>query len=72
MIANLNTTDQSFDAPSAMGQGAPLTYFYDGVLKDIFGSEILAKRDFLGFMKDVGLFLGRAEKTQGFLWPLYF
>ena len=32
----------SFDSP-----GAPLTYFNDGG-SDIFGSQILAKRDFFG------------------------
>ena len=28
--------------------GVPLTYFTDGGLMEFFGSEILAKRDFLG------------------------
>ena len=36
--------------------------------RDFFGSEILAKGDFLGFMKDAGIFLGREKKTEGFLW----
>ena len=34
---------------------------------DFFGSEILAKSDFLGSMKDAGIFLGRGKKNQGFL-----
>ena len=34
---------------------------------DFFGSEILAKSDFVGSMKDAGIFLGR-EKKEGFLW----
>ena len=52
--------------------GAPLTYFNDrggggGGLSDFFGSEILAKSDFLGFMKDAGIFLGRKKKPGIFL-----
>ena len=35
--------------------------------RDFWGSEILAKRDFLGSMKDGGIFWGRE-----FLWVLYF
>ena len=30
-----------------------------------FGSEILAKSDFLGSMKDAGIFLGREKKNRG-------
>ena len=33
---------------------------------DIFGSEILAKGDFFGSMKDAGIFLGREKRTKGF------
>ena len=52
------------------GPGAPFTYFTDGgggifCPRDFLGSEILAKRDLFGSMKDVGIFLGR-KKTQGF------
>ena len=36
-----------------------------------WGSEILAKRDFFGSMKDAGFFFGR-EKTRGSFWVLYF
>ena len=40
--------------------GAPLTYFNDGGgPKDFFGSDILAKREFFGSLKDAGIFLGR-------------
>ena len=39
-----------------------------GVPIDFFGSEILAKSDFLGSMKDAGIFLGREKKTDGFFW----
>ena len=51
--------------------GAPLTYFNDrggggGGLSDFFGSEILAKSDFLGFMKDAGIFLGRKKNQEFF------
>ena len=36
---------------------------------DIFGSEILAKSDFFGSMKDPGRFLGREKKTtEGYFW----
>ena len=36
-----------------------------------FGSQILAKKDFLGLWKTQGFFLV-AKKTQGFFWLLYF
>ena len=46
-----------------------LTYFNDGGSpSDIFGSEILAKGDFFGSMKDAGIFLGREKRTKGFFW----
>ena len=45
---------------------------------DFLGSEILSKGDFLGFMKDARIFLGRkkkwrdilgcAKRTKGFAW----
>ena len=31
---------------------------------DFFGSEILAKSDFLGSIKDTGIFLGRGKKKK--------
>ena len=44
--------------------GAPLTYFKGGGgPKDFFGSDILAKRDFFGSMKDAGIFLDRENNT---------
>ena len=52
--------------------GAPLTYFNDGEVRRIsFGSDIVAKRDFFGSMKDAGIFLGR-ENNTGIFWVLYF
>ena len=53
---------------------APLTYFNDGGGRggggrpsDFFESDILAKKDFLGSIKDAGIFfLGREKKTEGF------
>ena len=33
-----------------------------------FGSEILAKGDFFGSMKDTGIFLGREKKAERFFW----
>ena len=38
---------------------------------DFSGSEILARSDFFGSMKDAGIFLGRAkqkQKTRGIFW----
>ena len=51
--------------------GAPLTYFNDGGgggggPGDFFGSEILAKSDFLGSMKDAGIFWVREKKQRDF------
>ena len=44
--------------------GAPLTYFTDGWGgRNFFGSEILSKRDFLGSIKDAGIFWF-VKKTQ--------
>ena len=37
-----------------------------GGLSDFFGSEILAKRDFFGFMKESGIFWGCKKWTKGF------
>ena len=56
---------------SALHPGAPLTYFKDGGPKDFFGSDILAKRDSFGSVKDAGIFLGR-ENNTGIFWVLYF
>ena len=36
--------------------------------KRFFGSEILAKGDSFGSMKDTGIFLGREKKTKGYFW----
>ena len=53
--------------------GAPLTYFNDGGgPKDFFGSDILAKRDFFGSMKDAGIFLSRENNTGMFLGIVFF
>ena len=37
---------------------------------DFFESEILAKSDFFGCMKDTWIFLGHEKKTEGFFWVL--
>ena len=59
----------------AMTPGAPLTCFNEGGggggPKDIFGFDILAKRDFFGSMKDAGSFLGR-ENNTGIFWGIVF
>ena len=55
--------------------GAPLTYFNDGGgggPKDFFGSDILAKRDFFGSMKDAGIFWGRENNAGIFLGIVFF
>ena len=39
---------------------------------DFFGSEILAKGDFFGSVKNAGFFRGHEKKTQGFVSVLYF
>ena len=43
-----------------------------GVPKDFFGSDILAKRDFLGSMKDAGIFWGRENNRGIFLGIVFF
>ena len=50
-----------------MGGGGGL-----GGPKDFFGSDILAKRDFFGSMKDAGIFLGRENNTGIFLGIVFF
>ena len=54
--------------------GAPLTYFNDsgGGPKDFFASEISAKRDIFGSMKDAGIFLGCENNTGIFLGIAFF
>ena len=37
-----------------------------GAPSDFFGSEILAKSDFLGSMKDAGIFLGYKKNQEFF------
>ena len=55
-----------------LAPGAPLTYFNDGRgPKDFFGADILARRDFLGSMKDARIFLGR-ENNTGIFWGIVF
>ena len=40
--------------------------------KDFFGSDILAKRDFFGSMKDARIFWGRKNNTGIFLGIVFF
>ena len=42
-----------------------------GGLKDFFGFEILAQRDFFGSMKNAGIFGGR-ENNTGIFWGIVF
>ena len=54
--------------------GALLTYYNDGGgggggrPSVFFGSEILAKSDIFGSMKDTWIFLGCEEKQRDFFW----
>ena len=43
-----------------------------GGTKDFFGSDILAKRDFFGSMKDAVILLGRENNTGIFLGIVFF
>ena len=55
--------------------GAPLTYFNDGGgggPKDFSGSDVLAKRDFFGSMKDAGIFLGHENNRGIFMGIVFF
>ena len=64
-----------FETGRVSTPGTPLTYFNDGGgggPKDFFGSDILAKRDFLGSMKDAGIFWGRENNTGIFLGIVFF
>ena len=49
-------------------QGSHSHILMTGGLIDFFGSEILAKSDFLGSMKDAGIFWGHEKKTKGCFW----
>ena len=62
-VTKLTMSSNLFGSPTGPTQTHILLM---GGPKDFFGSEILTKRDFLGSMKDVGIFLGR-EKTGIFL-----
>ena len=42
-----------------------MTYFTDIESKGFFGSEILAKRDFFGSMKDICRYFGGLRKNTG-------
>ena len=41
-----------------------------GGSKDFFGSDILAKKDFFGSMKDAGIFLG-GENNRGIFFGIF-
>ena len=58
---------------NGLSPGAPLTYFNDGRgPKDFSGSDILARRDFFGSMKDAGIFLDCEKNTGIFLGIVFF
>ena len=54
------------------GPHSHIILMMEGCPKDFCGSEILAKRDFLGSMKDAGIFMGLEKHMQGFSWVLYY
>ena len=61
---------------SDLRPGAPLTYNDGGEgggggSKDFFGSDILAKKNFFGSMKDAGIFLG-GENNRGIFFGIVF
>ena len=53
-------------------QGPHSHILMTGGSKGFFGSDILAKRDFFGSMKDAGIFLGRENNTGIFLGIVFF
>ena len=65
-VTKLTMSSNLFGSPTG-----PTHILLMGGPKDFFGSEILTKRDFLGSMKDVGIFLG-CEKTGIFLGIVHF
>ena len=75
LISGLKGLKTHSDVNSHSTPRAPLTNFNDGGgggPKDFFGSDILAKRDFFGSMKDAGIFLGRENNTGIFLGIVFF
>ena len=53
-------------------QGPHSHILMTGGPKDFFGSDILAKRDFFGSMKDAGIFWGRENNAGIFLGIVFF
>ena len=52
--------------PGSAPQGPHSHILMTGGPSDFFGSEILAKSDFLGSMKDAGIFLGHKREQRDF------
>ena len=68
----LENCSRKYSAVLIPAPGAPLAYFNDGGgPKDFFGSDISAKRDFFGSIRDAGIFLGR-ENNRGIFWGIVF
>ena len=63
MIANGSDSDSD----NVGDPGTPLTYFTDEGSEGFFESESFAKKDFLGFMKDTGIFFGSRKKHRCFV-----
>ena len=53
-------------------QGPHSHILMTGRSEGFFGSDILAKRDFFGSMKDAGIFWGRENNTGMFLGIVFF
>ena len=53
-------------------QGPDSHILLTGGPKDFFWSDILAKRDFFGSMKEAGIFLGHENNTGIFLGIVFF
>ena len=58
-------TGQVFSSNKLNPQGPHSHILMTGGGSDFFGSEILAKGDIFGSMKDAGIFLGREKITEG-------
>ena len=54
------------DIDAVWARGPHSHILMTGGPNDFFGSEILAKGDFFGSMKDARIFLGCEKKTEGF------
>ena len=69
---NFSKSTERKNGQDNYAQGPHSHILMTGGPKDFFGSDILAKRDFFGSMKDAGIFLGRENNTGIFLGIVFF